>query len=82
MGDGCEVISGNFSSRQCSESEVADITDMEEELIAREALAGESRWFKAVAELPQILDGGCSQVTFEYDVRLERIIKIECNGEA
>lgn len=31
-------------------------------------------------ELPRILDGGCSVVTMRYDVALDKIIYIRCNG--
>jgi hypothetical protein len=42
--------------------------------------AGKYTWVGNRDDLPIILDGGCSQVDFEYDVRRNSFAKIACSG--
>lgn len=43
---------------------------------------GERRWFRDDVDLPDVLDGGCSYITVEYDVQRKAITSASCNGEA
>ncbi|RSU54750.1 hypothetical protein [Sphingobium yanoikuyae] len=80
--EGCEVMLANMASRPCSAQEMAGISDMQRAIDDGQAKAGESRWFASEKELPYINDGGCSQVSLEYDVQQKRVVTIGCNGEA
>jgi hypothetical protein len=44
------------------------------------APAGQRRWFDAERDLPSIADGGCNQVTIQYDMPTQRVISVGCNG--
>ena len=39
------------------------------------------RWIRVVDELPGMSDGGCGQLTFEYDVQKKLKPQLECNGQ-
>ena len=40
------------------------------------------RWYKSVADLPSVFDGGCIQVRIEYQVSAHRVLSAVCNGYA
>ena len=76
VGDGCEVMLENASSRPCTEEEVAEGTTAKD----TETVAGKRRWFGSSNNLPFISDGGCAQVNITYDATAHRMLSITCNG--
>jgi hypothetical protein len=42
--------------------------------------AGERRWLGDGEAAPQIMDGGCSQITIDYEIATERFLGVVCNG--
>lgn len=70
-GDICEEILTDFTTRE------VPCEPMEFEW---EIPAGERKWLSDHLSLPFINDGGCMQVTIEYDVKADQFTMIECNG--
>ncbi len=81
-GQGCEVMTEDSKSRPCTAREVADAPASGAGLRAAQVPAGKRRWIKDVRALPRISDGGCMQVTIDYDVAARKFLSVACNGEA
>jgi hypothetical protein len=75
---GCEVME-NWASRPCTEKEI-EASDAR--TVEAQTPAGKRRWFNDPRSLPFINDGGCTQVSVEYNVTTHRILTVGCNGEA
>ena len=60
--------------------EIAELADESARAAAAETPAGKRRWFDKPDDLPQIFDGGCMQVTVEFDIATHRIFSVTCNG--
>lgn len=80
--EGCAVMIEDFRTRPCSRREIADIARRDAESRAAETPAGQRRWFAKPGDLPFIFDGGCIQVSVDYDVTSRRITRAVCNGYA
>ncbi|MBH0115214.1 hypothetical protein I5E68_19970 [Novosphingobium sp. YJ-S2-02] len=81
-GIGCDVMLEDFTSRPCTEEEIAESKQQDAATAARFGAADEARWFDDYRELPGFLDGGCSQVEIIFDPRSKQIERAECNGFA
>jgi hypothetical protein len=79
-GFGCEVMLEDFTSRPCTEEEIAETKQQDAVTAMRFGAADESRWFDDYRELPTILDGGCMQIEIIFDPRSKQIESAECNG--
>jgi hypothetical protein len=82
MSEGCEVMLEDFESRPCTDEEIAEIAKSDETAVAAQTPAGERRWYNSSHDLPFINDGGCTQVTVDYDTATRRVLKAACNGHA
>ncbi|WP_294329257.1 hypothetical protein [uncultured Sphingomonas sp.] len=80
--EGCEVLLADLSSRPCTKAEIADAAAGHAHALSAQAPAGSRRWFDHREALPQIFDGGCSQINVEYDIAKHRILRATCNGVA
>ena len=81
-GQGCDVMLANLSSRPCTKQEVAESAASAARASASETPAGQRRWFVNRDDLPVVSDGGCEQVTIEFDTAAHRVIWVACNGIA
>jgi hypothetical protein len=66
--------------RPCTEKHRKDVHRRLMDVYDRHAKPGERRWVDDVDALPQLMDGGCQQVTIQYDIAMDEIIRISCNG--
>ncbi|MFD0847047.1 hypothetical protein [Sphingosinicella xenopeptidilytica] len=82
MDTGCDVMLENFASRPCAKEEIEEASRMEAKIVDAQTPAGKRRWFRNPRELPYINDGGCQQVSVEYDATTRRVLTVVCNGEA
>ncbi|MBV9929761.1 MAG: hypothetical protein JO013_02305 [Alphaproteobacteria bacterium] len=79
---GCAVMLPDLTSRPCTRKEVRQSVAAEAALTAAQTRAGTRRWFDDPRRLPRIFDGGCAQVTVEYDVAAHHVLAVACNGDA
>lgn len=79
---GCEVVLVNLNSRPCTTKEVKKSATSDARYVAGQTPAGKRRWYKSTRSLPFISDGGCTQVTVEYDVPTHTVTAVYCNGYA
>lgn len=77
---GCEVMLEDFSSRPCSEEEIAEMDEMDREHGEYEGMPNSRRWHETSDDLPMWSDGGCSIITVEYDIAARRFDRVQCNG--
>ena len=80
--DGCEVMTADFGTRPCTKAEIEEARATNAKMAADRAPAGQRRWMKDTGSLPTIFDGGCAQVTIEYDIASARVLSARCNGHA
>jgi len=78
----CEVELEDFQSRPCTQQEMNELSEGKAEYAASETPAGTSRWVEDPRDLPGVNDGGCTQITIEYEISTRRFLRVECNGEA
>lgn len=81
-GEGCALMTDDFRTRPCTPEENADMARQEARLRAAETPAGQRRWFARPNDLPSMMDGGCMQISVEYDVASRRVTRAICNGYA
>jgi hypothetical protein len=67
---------------ECTKREVRALVREREILMASQASAGRRRWYQQANKLPGIEDGGCMQVTIQYDIPGKRVLSVACNGLA
>jgi hypothetical protein len=78
--DGCEEMLENFSSRPCTQEEVAEGAASNARAAAARTAAGKRRWLRKPMDLPHIGDGGCMEVRVEFDTAAHRVLSVACNG--
>jgi hypothetical protein len=78
---GCAVME-NWASRPCTKKEIEETLASDAQTVEAQTPAGKRRWFRDSRSLPFIDDGGCMQVSVEYDATTHRILTVACNGEA
>jgi len=66
----------------CTKQEVRALVRESDILIASQAAAGRRRWHEQASSLPDISDGGCTQITIRYDMPRKRVLSVACNGFA
>ncbi|MDB5707902.1 MAG: hypothetical protein JWN66_5018 [Sphingomonas bacterium] len=79
---GCAVITEDLGSRPCTSQEIKESRDRDARSVADQVGAGKRRWLDDPRDLPDISDGGCTQITIEYDVASKRFLHVACNGLA
>ncbi len=72
--EGCETLESNLDTTECIQRN-AEINSW----YADELVAGERMWVENHDSIPAIDDGGCAQVTIEYDVRAKKFLSVKCN---
>ena len=82
MDTGCDVMLENFASRPCTKKEIEESLLIEAQNVETQPAAGKRRWFQDPQDLPFINDGGCQQVSVEYDTTTRRVLTVVCNEEA
>ena len=82
MSDGCDVMLKNFDSRPCTKKEIAESVRSNARGVAAQTPAGSRRWYRSPNSLPFINDGGCLQISVEYDIAAHHIVRVSCNGYA
>lgn len=80
--EGCEVMLEDFNSRLCTKKEIEEFARSDARNVAAQTPVGKRRWYKNTRSLPSINDGGCTQVSVEYDIALRKITRASCNGYA
>ena len=78
----CEILLPDLRSRPCTKSEIKDQLGAEARAISAQTRAGKRRWYGRVEDLPFINDGGCMEVSFEYEIATRHFLRIACNGYA
>ena len=66
--------------KPCSKDEIRRMVSENARRRAAYASAGERRWFVDQRELPIIADDGCNQITIRYDIAVNRVLSVACNG--
>ena len=79
--EGCEVMLESLGSRPCTKKELEKSAKSDARNVAAQTPAGQRRWYKSTRELPFIADGGCTQVTVEYNITTHHVVA-SCNGYA
>jgi hypothetical protein len=82
LNDGCEELLEHGRARPCRQRELQRMAREDRRRIATQTPAGQRRWYKDKRAMPEINDGGCMQVTIEYDIRAHRASYVGCNGYA
>jgi hypothetical protein len=82
MREGCEVALKDFKSRPCTKKELEKLARTDALSVAAQTPAGKKRWYNDYRSLPYIDDGGCSQVSVEYEVAAHHVVTVFCNGRA
>lgn len=77
---GCAIMTEEGPPRPCTELEILEMSKMDQDYLKSMAAADQSKWFGNIDELPFISDGGCEQITIEYDLLLRRFLLVACNG--
>ncbi|WP_426259814.1 hypothetical protein [Sphingomonas sp. DC1100-1] len=80
--EGCDLLTDDFKTRPCTPEKNAEMDRQETQFLTAETPAGNRRWFAQPIDLPSIDDGGCIQVTVQYDVVSRSITRAQCNGYA
>lgn len=80
--EGCEVVLEEFNTRPCTAKEIAKLARADASAVASQTPAGKRRWYDSSRSLPFISDGGCQQVTVQYDILTQHITAVSCNGHA
>ena len=44
--------------------------------------SGQRVWLKDFRNIPIVFDGGCSYIEIEYDLKTQKYVSVQCNGEA
>ena len=68
-----------FTPRSCTKAEIGKQMAQNARTLAKQTPAGKRRWFSNASLLPGISDGGCMQVSVEYDIEAHRVVKVVCN---
>jgi len=78
----CSTITPDGKLRRCTEAEIEQGRHQDEQIANSRPAAGRQRWFDNPENLPEINDGGCMQITVEYEIVTKRFLRVECNGNA
>lgn len=78
--EGCEMVFGGVRSRPCTKLEVEEVAAKTAREAAGLPRAGTRHWRRRPDELPNMLDGGCNQVSLEFDATAHRFLLVTCNG--
>ena len=82
VGNSCEIFTIHRGSRPCNRREIQEMKRRHARAAGLRVPAGKRRWYGDSRDLPQIADGGCMQITIEYDVASKRVLGVACNGIA
>lgn len=80
MSEGCDVMLENGDSRPCTKKEIKESAKSDSRDIVAQTPAGQRRWYNDPRSLPEISDGGCAQVSVEYEIATHHIVSVRCNG--
>lgn len=82
ISQGCDVMLEDGNSRPCTREEIAKTAKLDVRNMAAQTPAGKRRWYESFHSLPAISDGGCVQVSVEYDIVTRHVLTATCNGYA
>ena len=78
--EGCSVADKYSDFRPCTKREVERAHGFNAAIRASQVQAGKRVWLNDSRRLPSIFDGGCTQITVEYDAVAKRFLHVVCNG--